>query len=188
MIYSSQIQLLDENGEDAASAELDKCGLSWTANLSLSSPGRYSYQLEGHDLYTNPFIYFTQKTVDYVSGQYYYSLNYNGSDDVVVEVGELVELKFLLESTNPYGPTTFTLAAERVAGFSFFADPSEVTLSPGQSAVVTAVYLPARAALDAGSSYKGTLTATNGCVSLSASNDITIMVSLASLWLCLQCS
>ena len=178
MIYSSQIQLLAENGEVAASAELDKCGLSWTANLSLPSPGSYSYQLEGQDLYTNPFIYFTQKTVDYVSGQGYYSLNYNGSEDVVVEVGELVELKFLLESTNPYGPTTFTLAAERVAGFSFFADPSEVTLSPGQSAVVKAVYLPASANLDAGSSYKGTLTATNGCVSLSASNDITIMVSL----------
>ena len=176
MIYFAEIQLLADNGKLASSTELGKCGLSWTGNISLPSSGTYSYQLEGQDLYTNPFVYFTQKTVDYGFGQGYYSLSYTGEEDIVVEVGDLVELKFQLKSTNPYGPTTFSLAAERIAGFSYFAEPSEITLFPGQSVTVKAVYLPASSILEPGSSYTGTLTASNGCATLSASNDITIMV------------
>lgn len=176
MIYSARIQLLDDNGELAAHAELDKCALSWTSNVTLPSSGTYSYQLEGQDKYTNPFVYFTQKTVEYQSGKDYYTLSYTGEESIVVEVGELVELQFQLESTNPYGPTTFSLTAERVAGFSYHADPSEVTLAPGQTTVVKAVYLPASSDLEPGSSYTGTLMATNGCATLTASKDITIMV------------
>lgn len=176
VIYSAEIQLIANNGELASSAELDKCGLSWTGNISLPLSGTYSYQVEGQDLYTNPFVYFTQKTVDYASGHEYYTLSYTGEEDIVVDVGELVELKFQLASTNPYGPTTFSLAAERIAGFTYFAEPSEITLLPGQSVNVKAIYLPASSSLEPGSSYTATLTATNGCATLSASNEITIMV------------
>lgn len=176
MIYSAEIQLLADSGELATHTELDKCGLSWTGNITLPSSGTYTYQLEGQDMYTNPFVYFTQKTVDYQSGQNYYTLSYTGEESVVVELGELVELKFQLESTNPYGLTTFSLTAERVAGFSYYADPSDVTLAPGESAIVKAVYLPASSDLEHGVSYTGTLTAVNGCATLTASKNITIMV------------
>ena len=176
MIYSADVQLLSPNGVIISEAELGRCGSSWTGNISLPASGSYSYQLDGQDRFTNPFVYFTQNSVEYSSGEEMYSLNYTGTQDIVVEVGELVELKFELESNNLYGPTTFRLTAERIAGFTFFADPSEVTLLPGQSANVRAVYLPASASLEPGRSYTARLTATNGCATLSASTDITIMV------------
>ena len=175
-IHSAELQLLANDGAVISQAGLDKCGLSWTGNVTLPTPGTYSYQLEGQDLYTNPFVYFTQKSVEYTSGQEYYSLSYTGRQDIVVEVGELVELKFQLDSVNRYGPTTFKLTAERIAGFTFFAEPAEITLSPGESAVVKAMYLPASSSLEPGRSYTARLTASNGCTSLSASSNITIMV------------
>ena len=176
MIYSSEIQLLSDDREVTAHTNLNRCGLSWTGNVTLPPTGSYSYQLEGQDLFANPFVYFTQKSVNYASGQDYYSLNYTGQEDIVVEIGELVELSFQLESVNLYGPTTFSLTAERVAGFTYFADPSEITLSPGESAVVKAIYLPASSELEPGTTYAATMTATNGCATLSASKGITIMV------------
>lgn len=175
LIYSAQIHLLGEDNV-AAYAELDKCGLSWTGNIMLPSTGNYSYQLAAQDLYDNSFIYHTHKTVDYQSGLEYYSLNYSGMQDVAVEVGERVELKFQLKSTNPYGATTFNLKAERVEGFTYTAEPSEITLSPGEVAEVKAVYFAGSSSLQPGSSYIATLIASNGCATVSASKDITIMV------------
>ena len=175
LIYSTQIQLL---GEDrvATYAELDNCGLSWTGNITLPSTGNYSYQLAAQDVFNNTFVYHTHKTIEYQSGQEYYNLNYTGEQDVTVEVGDHVELKFQLGSTNPYGPTTFKLKAERVEGFTYTAEPSEITLSPGQVAEVKAVYYAGSSSLQAGSNYVATLTASNGCATISASKNITIMV------------
>ena len=101
LICSAQIQLLGED-DVAAYAELDKCGLSWTGDITLPSIGNYSYQLAAQDLYGNAFIYHAHKTIDYQSGLEYYSLNYTGMQDVAVEIGECVELKFQLMSTNSY--------------------------------------------------------------------------------------
>ena len=176
VMYSAQIQILGDNGKVAAYCELEKCGLSWTGNIMLPSVGTYSYVVAGHDLSTIPFLHETYKTVVYHSGQDYYYLNYTGKENIVVEVGELTELTFKLESKNPYGPTTFNLKAERVAGFTYTVEPSEVTVSPGEAAQVKALYLPASSMLEPGSSYTATLTATNGCATLSESKDITIMV------------
>lgn len=175
LIYSAQIQLLGEEGV-AAYAELNKCDLSWMGNISLPSTGNYYYQLAAQDLYGNTFDYHTQKTVEYQSGVEYYSLNYTGMQDIAVEVGERVELKFQLENTNPYGATTFKLKAERVEGFTYTAEPSEITLSPGQVKEVKAIYFAGSSSLQPGSSYTGTLTASNGCATISASKDITIVV------------
>ena len=176
IIHSAQIQLIADKGELAANAELSKCSLSWTGNITLPPSGTYSYVLAGKDRATIPFVHHTQKTVDYESGQDYYQLKYTGKEDVVVEVGERAELNFELESQNPYGPTTFRLKAERLVGFSYTAEPSEVTLSPGETTKVKAVYLPASSILEPGLSHTATLTATNGCATLSTSKDITIMV------------
>ena len=110
--------MLSDNGELAAYCELKKCGLSWTGNISLPSTGTYCYLLAGQDLSAIPFVNETFKTVVYQSGHDYYNLSYTGKENIVVEVGELVELTFQLESKNPYGPTTFNLKPERVAGFT----------------------------------------------------------------------
>ena len=187
LIHSVQIQMLGDNGEVAAYCELEKCGLSWTGNVTLPSSGTYSYVLAGQDLSSIPFIHETHKTVVYQSGQDYYNLSYTGRENIVVEVGELVELTFQLESKNPYGPTTFNLNAERVAGFTYTVEQSEVTLSPGQVARVKALYLPASSMLEPGLSYTATLTATNGCITLSASKDIAIMVRNSHLTSKFQC-
>ena len=175
LIYSTQIQLLGEN-RAAAYTELNKCGLSWTGNITLPTTGSYSYQLAAQDIYNNTFVYHTHKTVDYQSGREYYNLTYTGKQDVTAEVGDRVELNFQLGSTNPYGPTTFKLKAERVEGFTYTTDPSEITVSPGQVAEVKAVYYAGSSSLQAGSSYTATLTASNGCATISASKSITITV------------
>ena len=61
-------------------------------------------------------------------------------------------------------------------GFTYSAEPSEITLLPGQVAEVKAVYFAGRSSLQPGSSYTATLTASNGCATISASKDITIIV------------
>ena len=175
LIDSAQIQLLGEEGV-ASFAELERCSLSWTGNVSLPSTGNYSYQLVAQDSHANQFAYHTHKTVEYQSGQEYYSLSYTGNVDIQVEVGERVELKFRLESTNLYGSTHFKLNAKMVDGFTCTTVPSEVTLLPGQFAEVKAVYFAASSSLEPGSKYTGALTASNGCTTLSASKNITIMV------------
>lgn len=175
LIYSTQIQLLGENSV-AAYAELDRCGLSWTGNITLPSTGSYSYQLAAQDIFNNTFVYHTHKNVDYRSGLEYYNLTYTGEQDITVEVGDRVELKFQIGSTNPYGPTSFKLKAESVEGFTYTAEPSEVTLSLGEVAEVKAVYYAGSSSLQPGSSYTATLTASNGCATISASKNITIMV------------
>ena len=180
LIYSAQIQLLGENSVTTY-AELDKCGLSWTGNITLPSTGSYSYQLAAQDIFNNTFVYHTHKTVDYQPGLEYYSLTYAGEEDVTVEVGDRVELKFQLGSSNPYGPTTFKLKAERVDGFTYTTEPSEITLSPGEVAEVKAVYYAGSSSLHAGSSYTATLTASNGCATISTSKNITIMVRMYQL-------
>ena len=189
VIYSAQIQLLDENTKElGAYAELDKCGPSWIGNISLLSTGNFTYQLEGQDIHSIPFVYFSHKTVEYKSGWDYYSLNYTGKEDVAVEIEELVELTYQLSSTNPYGPTTFNLNTVEITGFSGYTEPSEIILLPGDSAEVKVFYLPDIPNPDhePGSSYTHTaiLTASNGCVTLSVSKNITITVCFPLLFPC----
>ena len=191
VLHSVQLQLLDENTKELDTyADLDKCGPSWVGNITLLSSGNYSYQLSGDDVHKIPFVYFSHKTVRYKTGWEYYTLNYTGEEDVAVEIEKPIELTFQLSSDNPYGPTTFSINTMEIPDYSCYTEPSEITLLPGQTATVKAVYLPGALNPDhepgASYAYTATLIADNGCTILSASKNITITVCIQPLHACLS--
>lgn len=153
---------------------LDKCGVSWTGNITTPAVGTYTYQVEGQDTETNPFVYFTERTVSFLSGEEYFQFSSENSGEMMAEIGDFIVIPFRLTSNNPYGSTTFQFTVEELEGFSRAVQPQQSTVARGESVEVTAVVRVTSSRIEDGSAHNVTVTASNGCTTVTASRRIVL--------------
>lgn len=173
-IFSSTVQLLGDDGYATEPEALSHCGVSFTANHTLPTPGSYFYELNGEDINGGPFSFLVPRPVTLESGTEYYSFTDIGPGTIEGTSRDFILLFFLLGGTNPYGPSHFQLAIEGLSGFSYIVQPSEVLLGEGETVNVTVLLSVAVSNLEDGSSHLVNVSASNGCTTLYATKTVVI--------------
>lgn len=173
-IFSSTVRLLGDDGYATEPEALSHCGVSFTANHTLPTPGSYFYELNGEDINGGPFSFLVPRPVTLESGTQYYSFTDIGPGTIEGTSRDFILLFFLLGGTNPYGPSHFQLAIEGLSGFSYIVQPSEVLLGEGETVNVTVLLSVAVSNLEDGSSHLVNVSASNGCTTLYATKTVVI--------------
>ena len=149
---------------------LHKCSKFVVGNTTFPL-GTFTYDLGGEDQDGNPFVYNTKKITTFMPGSNYFTLSAVNGTSLEIDV---ILLTYELCNTNPYGSVTFNFTAESVDGFSKFLWPYQATVGAGESVQVTIAASVSSSSIRRGSSHTFTVTATNGCTTLSASKTVNI--------------
>ena len=152
---------------------MSKCSEFLVGNTTFPL-GTFTYELGGQDQDGNPFVYDTKKTITFGPGSSYYTFSAVNGTSLEIDYDDIFSLTYELNNTNPYGPVTFNFTAEPVDGFSRFLRPHRATVGAGESVQVTLTANVGSSRIRRGSSHTFTVTATNGCTTLSASKTVNI--------------
>jgi len=144
------------NRRVVAHVSLHKCSEFFIGNTTFPL-GTFTYDLGGEDQDGNPFVYNTKKITTFMPGSKYFTLSAVNGTSLEIDV---ILLTYELCNTNPYGSVTLNFTAESVDGFSKFLWPYQATVGSSR--------------IRRGSSHTFTVTATNGCTTLSASKTVNI--------------
>lgn len=174
LINSASVQLLNSTGETAVEATLERCNSSWTGVITTPSVGDYTYQIEGQDTSNHQFIYFTRRKVNFLSGKEYFHFASADTDIMTARFDDPIVLSFTLTSNNPFGSTIFQFEAENLDGFIVFKMPMQSVLAYGENVNITATLHVASSRIKTGLPYNFTVTASNGCTTLSASKTFVL--------------
>ena len=161
------------NGRVVARVPLHKCSKFLIGNTTFPL-GTFTYELGGEDQDGNPFVYNTNKNATFGPGNGYFNLSAVNGTNLEIDLYDVVRLTYELRNTNPYGSVAFNFTAESVDGFSKFLRPYQATVGVGESVQVTITASAGSSRIRRGSSHAFTVTATNGCTTLSASKTVTI--------------
>lgn len=122
-----------------------------------------------------------RKNVTFGPGNSYYTFSPVNGTSLEIDYDDIFSLTYELNNTNLYGPVTFNFTAEPVDGFSRLLRPHQATVGAGESVQVTLTANVGRSRIQQGSSHTFTVTATNGCTTLSASKAVNIRAPPVSL-------
>ena len=170
---SAYLNIVGRNRTVVARIPLSKCSEFLIGNTTFPL-GTFTYELGGHDQDGNPFVYDTKKTITFGPGSSYYTFSAVNGTSLEIDYDDIFSLTYELNNTNPYGPVTFNFTAEPVDGFSRFLRPHRATVGAGESVQVTLTANVGSSRVRQGSSHTFTVTATNGCTTLSASKTVNI--------------
>ena len=179
---SAYVNILGRNRTVVAQIPLSKCSEFLIGNTTFPL-GTFTYELGGEDQDGNPFVYNTKKNAVFGPGSSYYAFSAVNGTSLEIDYNDIFSLTYELNNTNPYGSVTFNFAAEPVDGFSRFLRPHRATVGAGESVQVnmTVTASVGSSRIWRGSSHMFTVTATNGCTTLSASKTVNIRAPLVSL-------
>ena len=177
---SAYINIVGRNRTIVAHIPLSKCSEFLIGNTTFPL-GTFTYELGGQDQNGNPFVCDTKKTITLGPGNSYYTFNPVNRTSLEINYDDIFSLTYELNNTNPYGPVTFNFTAEPVDGFSRFLSPHHATVGAGESVQVTLTASVGSSRIRRGSSHTFTVTATNGCTTLSASKTVNIRAPPVSL-------
>ena len=188
VVFSSQIpdisstvplhlNYIQENGDVAKSVPLVKCGGALAGNETFPF-GSFTYQLEGEDKEGNPFVYNPRKTAEFKSGNYSLTAVSTGAE---IRPAESVLLTYRLYNNNPpdSGPVDFSFAASTPSGFRTVFNPSHSSLAAGENTEITVTVTATSSQYFPGSTHIITATATDGCITVSASQSLTIVAPVS---------
>ena len=161
------------NGRVVARVPLHKCSEFLIGNTTFPL-GTFTYELRGKDQDGIPFVYNTKKNTTFGPGNSYFTLGAVNGTSLEMDLNDFVLLKYKLCNTNPYGSVTFNFTAQSVDGFSKSLWPYQATVGAGESVQVTIAASVSSSSIRRGSSHTFTVTATNGCTTLSASKTVNI--------------
>ena len=172
-MLSAYLNIVGRGGTVVASILLSKCS-EFLIGITTFPLGTFTYELGGQDQDGNPFVYNTKKNVTFGPGSSYYTFSAVNGTSLEIDYDDIFSLTYELNNTNPYGPVTFNFTAEPVDGFSRFLRPHRATVGAGESVQVTLTANVGSSRVRQGSSHTFTVTATNGCTTLSASKTVNI--------------
>ena len=152
---------------------MHKCSIFLIGNTTFPL-GTFTYELGGEDQDGNPFVYNIKKNTTFGSGNSYFTLSAINGTSLEMDLYDVILLTYELHNTNPYGSVTFNFTAESADGFSRFLWPYQATVGAGESVQVTITARVGSSRIRRGSSHIFTVTATNGCMTLSASKTVNI--------------
>ena len=177
---SAYLNIVGRNRTVVAHIPLSKCSEFLIGNTTFPL-GTFTYELGGEDMNGNPFMYNSKKDITFEPGSSYYAFNAVSGTSLEIDYDDIFSLAYELNNTNPYGSVTFNFAAEPVDGFSRFLRPHQATVGAGESVQVTVTASVGSSRIRRGSSHTFTVTATNGCATLSASKTVNIRAPPVSL-------
>ena len=122
----------------------------------------------------NPFVYNARKNATFGSGSSYFTLSAVNGTSLEMDLYDAILLTYELHNANPYGSVTFNFTTEPVDGFIKFLWPYQATVGAGGSVQVIITASAGSLRIRRGSSHTFTVTATNGCMTLSASKTVNI--------------
>ena len=161
------------NGRVVTRVPLHKCSKFLIGNTTFPL-GTFTYELGGEDQDGNPFVYNTKKNVTFGPGNSCFALSPVNGTSLEMDLYDIILLTYELRNTCPYGSVTFNFTAEPVYGFIKFLWPYRATVGAGESVQVIITASAGSSRISRGSSHTFTLTATNGCTTLSASKTVNI--------------
>ena len=170
---SAYVNIVGRNRTIIASIALSKCSEFLIGNTTFPL-GTFTYVLGGKDRDGNSFVYNTRKNVTFGPGKSYYTFGAVNGISLEIDYYDHFLLTYELNNTYPYGPVTFNFAAEPVDGFRRFLRPHRATVGAGESVQVNLTASVGSSRIRQGSSHMFTVTATNGCTTLSASKTVNI--------------
>ena len=172
---SPEISTLTLNVTDSAGSSqlfpLTKCSNAFTCDYNFT-PGNYHYRIQGVDTNGIRFTYDTDKSaVSMPPPSDTYSFNTLNSTKLTIRYSDTFNMTFELRSYDRIGTTNFTLSVNAAEGFEITLDSTNIELKPTQAKNITLTG-------DARAGSIGTttlsITASNGCVTLTASREITV--------------
>ena len=178
-ISSAYVNILGRDRTIIAHIPLSKCSKFLVGNTTFPL-GTFTYELGGEDQDGNPFVYNTKKNAVFGPGTSYYAFSAVNGTSLEIDYDDIFSLTYELNNTNLYGSVTFNFAAQPVDGFSRFLRPRRATLGAGESIQVTVTASVGSSRIRRGSSHTFTVTATNGCTTLSASKTVNIRAPVSS--------
>ena len=177
---SAYLNIVGRNGTVVAHIPLSKCSEFLVGNTTFPL-GTFTYELGGEDQDGNPFVYNIRKNAVFEPGSSYYIFSAVNGTTLEIDYDDIFSLTYELNNTNPYGPVTFNFTAQPVDGFSRFLQPHQATVGAGESVQVTVTASIGSSRIRRGTSHTFTVTATNGCTTLSASKTVNIRAPPVSL-------
>ena len=169
---SLEISSLTLNVTDSAGSSqlfpLSRCSNAFMSDYNFTA-GSYHYRIQGVDTNKVPFAYDIDRSVVIVPpSRNTYSFNTLNSTKLTIRYLDNFNMTFELRSYDRIGTTNFTLSVN-AQGFVTTLDSTNEELKPMQAKNITLTGF-------AGSIGKSTLsvTASNGCVTLIASKEITV--------------
>lgn len=171
-----EISTLDLNITNAEGGSqlipLTKCSNAFTCDHHFST-GSYAYKVQGIDIDGIDFIYDLDKSaVVSPSPTGTYTLQNTNSTKITIAFSNPFSMKFELRSSDRIGTTNFTLSVNAV-GFVTALDHVLVKLQPMQVQIITLTG-SVGSGVGGGTTSDITITASNGCVMLSATRQITV--------------
>ena len=148
---------------------LTKCSNAFTCDYNFTA-GTYHYRIQGVDTNGIPFTYDIDKSAVIIAPNDTYSFNTLNSTKLTIRYSDTFNMAFELRSYDRIGTTNFTLSVN-AEGFVTTLDSTNVELKSMQAKNITLTGF-----VGTGSIGTSTLsvTATNGCVTLTASREITV--------------
>ena len=163
-ISSARLNFI-RDGSVAATAPLTLCGGAMIGNATFPL-GSVTYQIQGEDVGRNPFV-ISRKTVKFTPGKYSLTAL---SDPVEIVPGERTVFAFELHNQNSYGSTNLTFTTESTSGVRAVPQQTNTSLKAGErteiSVHITAGSIPG--------AKEVTLTASDGCTRVTASQSLSI--------------
>ena len=155
-------------GHTIARNPLSPCDTGALVGNATFPSGLITYQLQGMDVNGKSFSY-ESATVEFRPGTYTVDAVSTTGE---VEAGEFVVISFELHNNNLYGSTHFSFSTESGRGLSAVPLQTTAMLEAGSSAEI-GVHVSAGIST-ASQSKQFTLTANDGCTSVSASHTLSI--------------
>ena len=178
-IAYASLAFISSDGNRARRINLIKCKTTrlFVSDVVTFSEGTYDVELSGHDIHGVSFTQSTEHTLTFDSSNTVdYDLTPLGEGTLEMKRNETLSFVFRLHNPSVYS-TSFHFASTSVRGFDKQVTPFSAVV-PGQQAVNVTFTLNIDAErgrlIRAGSSYRFTLFASNGCASYSASKTVTV--------------
>ena len=180
-IAYASLTFVSSDGNQARRINLFKCKTTrlFVSDVITFSEGTYDVELSGHDIYGVSFTQTTGHTLTFDSSNTVdYELVSVGEDTLSFDTERNKTLSFSFRLRNPsVYSTSFQFASTSVRGFDKVVTPISAVV-PGRQAVditfTLSIDSESSGLISAGSSYKFTLFASNGCASYSASKTVVV--------------
>ncbi len=170
---------MNETGSDGSSRliPLTKCTNAFTCDYEFRA-GTFHYQLQGVDINGVAFTYNLNKSAVIRADPSLYILRSTNTTGITVYHSRHFTAEFELQSNDSIGSTNFSLSAA-AEGFTITLDSPRVQLLPKQA---RRIILTGRvhSTVGAGTSHHLTITARNGCVTLTASRMVVVRAMVSN--------
>ena len=173
-IKSAELNIISKSGRIFKTMSLTQCSGSLVSDHLDFPLGEFTYQITGRDTSDISFRYDTRKNATFTYNPSFSRLfSMRGSFEVQMDPYEIVTLTYRLYNSAPYS-SEFRFRAQRVTGFATLVQPSQARVPAGESTEIEVLVRRSSSAVRRGTSHTLTVTASNGCLNISASTILQI--------------